>query len=58
MDNALIAMELFHHLSNSHNSHHGYFTLKLDVSKAYDMVAWVFLENMFLESCLDNAFRF
>ncbi|OMO91484.1 reverse transcriptase [Corchorus capsularis] len=43
-DNAMIAFETIHHMSNKRGGRKAYMTLKLDLSKAYDRVEWDFLK--------------
>ena len=45
-DNILIAFETLHCMKNYNSSASGLMALKLDMSKAYDRVEWVFLENV------------
>ena len=45
-DNVLLAYELMHHISSKRKGGEGMATLKLDMSKTYDRVEWVFLEKM------------
>ena len=45
-DNILIAFETLHCIKNYNSSASGFMVLKLDMSKAYDRVEWVFLENV------------
>jgi hypothetical protein len=45
MDNVLIAYELTHHLQNKRSGAVGYAALKLDMSKAYDRIEWIFVEK-------------
>ena len=47
-DNVLIAFELLHHMKTSCLGKKGFMALKLDMSKAYDWVEWVFLKNILL----------
>ena len=42
-DNILVAYETLHHMKTKSSSKIGSMTLKLDMSKAYDRVKWVFL---------------
>ncbi|KAL0431917.1 UNVERIFIED_CONTAM: hypothetical protein Sradi_0817700 [Sesamum radiatum] len=46
MDNVLLAYELNHFLKNKTWGRRGHTSIKLDVSKAYDRVEWVFLERV------------
>ena len=48
-DNILVACECFHYLRKKKKGREGYMGLKLDMSKAYDRVEWVFLEEMMLK---------
>ncbi|KAA3469841.1 reverse transcriptase [Gossypium australe] len=45
-DNMLIAYEVLHSLKMKKNGRRGNFSLKLDMSKAYDRVEWDFLAGM------------
>ena len=45
-DNVLVAFETLHCMKNYNSSALGFMALKLDMSKAYDRVEWVFLENV------------
>ncbi|KAK6131598.1 hypothetical protein DH2020_034612 [Rehmannia glutinosa] len=47
-DNALLAFEIFHAMKSNKATRRGYFALKLDMSKAYDMVEWDFLHQVML----------
>ena len=47
-DNILISFELLHHMKTSCLRKKGFMALKLDMSKAYDQVEWVFLKNILL----------
>ena len=48
-DNILIAYESLHHMKTSCTGKTGFMALKLDMSKAYDRVEWVFLEKILLK---------
>ena len=48
-DNILIAFESLHHMKNSCTGKKGFMAMKLDMSKAYDRVEWVFLEKILLK---------
>ena len=47
-DNALVAFKTFHVMKRKRGRDKHYFALKLDMSKAYDKVAWGFLERIML----------
>ncbi|OMO64639.1 reverse transcriptase [Corchorus capsularis] len=44
-DNALIAFETIHFMCNKRSGKRAHLALKLDLSKAYDKVEWIFLEK-------------
>ncbi|XP_027086455.2 uncharacterized protein [Coffea arabica] len=46
LDNVLVAHESIHFLNNKRTGKDGYMAIKLDMSKAYDRVEWVFLAKM------------
>ena len=48
-DNILIAFESLHHMKTQCSRKTGFMALKLDMSKAYDRVEWVFLEKILLK---------
>ena len=48
-DNILIAFESLHHMKTSCTGKIGFMALKLDMTKAYDRVEWVFLEKILLK---------
>ena len=48
MDNIIIAFELLHHMKTGCLGKKGFMALKLDMSKAYDRVEWVFFKNILL----------
>lgn len=41
-DNALVAFEIFHDMKQKNANKEGLCALKLDISKAYNKVAWCF----------------
>ena len=48
-DNILVAFETLHHMKNKKTRKEGYMAMKLDMSKAYDRVEWIFLESLMLK---------
>ena len=46
MDNILVTYESLHYMNNMRTGKTGYMAVKLDISKAYDRVKWVYLENV------------
>ncbi|KAL0449153.1 UNVERIFIED_CONTAM: LINE-1 retrotransposable element O protein [Sesamum latifolium] len=66
-DNILIAYEVNHYLAHKYQGATGHAALKLDLSKAYDRVEWIFLERVvsklgfnaaFISQVLSNLIRF
>ena len=45
-NNILVAFETLHHMKNHDSRKHGFMAIKLDMSKAYDRVEWVYLERL------------
>ena len=48
-DNILIAFESLHHMKTGYFRKKSFMALKLDMSKAYDRVEWLFLEKILLK---------
>lgn len=44
-DNVIVAFEAVHHMRRSRGGREGEIALKLDISKAYDKVSWVYLKQ-------------
>lgn len=44
LDNTLVATEVAHFMNKLRSTNEGFFSLKLDISKAYDRLEWSFLE--------------
>ena len=53
-NNILVAFETLHHLKNRRQGKTGFMALKLDMSKAYDRVEWVFLEKIMKKLGFDD----
>lgn len=49
IDNVLVGYELIHSLKQKRNGKIGYATMKLDMSRAFDLVEWSFLEKVMLQ---------
>ena len=45
-DNILVAFETLHNMKRKRSGKMGHMTLKLDMSKAYDRLKWVFLQRI------------
>lgn len=54
IDNALIAIEIFHTMKSRQKGRCGTIALKLDMSKAYDRVEWGFLRKLVLMMGFDG----
>lgn len=48
-DNAMTAFEVFHSMKHRKKGVKGFMAMKLDMSKAYDRVDWLFLESVMLK---------
>ena len=46
LDNIVVAFETLHHMKHHNSGKHGYMAIKLDISKAYDRIEWVYLEKL------------
>lgn len=55
-DNILIAHEMLHHLQSKRMGKLGFMALKLDMSKAYDRVEWIFLEQIMMKMGFSQKF--
>lgn len=53
-NNVLVAYELMHALMRKRTGKKGSFTLKLNMSKAYNWVEWDFIEGMMLQMGFDR----
>ena len=49
IDNILIAFESLHHIKTGYFGKKSFMALKLDISKAYNRVEWLFLEKILLK---------
>ena len=45
-DNIMVAFETLHYMRNHFTSTTGYMALKLDMSKAYDKVEWLYMRKV------------
>ena len=53
-DNILVAFETLHHLKSKRKGKNGLMVLKLDMSKAYNRVEWIFLKKLMEKLGFDN----
>ena len=49
IDNIMIAHEVNHYLKRKRQGKHNFLALKMDMSKAYDLIEWQILKGMFLK---------
>ena len=54
MDNVLLSYELIHYLNSKRKGKEGLAAIRLDISKAYDRVEWVFLQNILIRMGFDR----
>ncbi|KAL5798070.1 hypothetical protein ACOSQ2_002890 [Xanthoceras sorbifolium] len=54
-DNVVVGFECLHHLNGCRQGPHGLAALKLDMSKAYDRVEWIFLQKMMEQLGFDSG---
>lgn len=54
IDNALIAYELMHYFKHKRSGKKRYMSLKLNMSKTYDRVSWIFLEEIMRKMGLEE----
>lgn len=50
-DNTAVAYEMLHRLRNRRQGRVGHMVIKLDISKAFDLVEWKFLKKIMLKLC-------
>ena len=53
-NNTTVAFEVLHRMTNKRAGKKGQMTIKLDISKAYDRVEWVFLREIMLKLGFDD----
>lgn len=53
-NNIMVAFEVMHYMKRKTRGKEAWMTLKLDMSKAYDLVEWSFLQAIFLKLGFDN----
>ena len=54
-DNTVVVFELLHRMRNKRKGKQGQMAVKLDISKAYDWVQWLFLRNMMTKLGFDDT---
>lgn len=54
-DNIMVAFETLHYMRNHSTRNIGYMALKLDMSTAYDMVEWLYMEKLMKKMGFDDA---
>ena len=55
LDNALVAIELVHHMKTKTRVNERSVALKLDISKAYDRIDWSYLKNVMIKMGFSNS---
>ncbi|KAL0361472.1 UNVERIFIED_CONTAM: hypothetical protein Sradi_3831700 [Sesamum radiatum] len=55
-DNVLVAYEVNYHLAHKYKGNISHMSLKLDLSKTYDRVEWLFLERVLFRLGIDSHF--
>ena len=55
IDNILISTEIVHYLKRKKQGKNGIAALKIDMSKAYDRIEWLFLKSMMLRMGFDEG---
>ena len=56
-DNVLVTYEMMHHISQKKSGRVGDLALKLDMSKVYDRVEWIWLEKIMQRLGFDDKWR-
>ncbi|XP_050217474.1 uncharacterized protein LOC126668312 [Mercurialis annua] len=55
-DNILVAFECFHYMHRKTKNKTGFMAMKLDMSKAYDRIEWVFVEAVMINDAPKDLF--
>ncbi|KAL8108734.1 hypothetical protein AgCh_024995 [Apium graveolens] len=56
-DNVMISFEVMHYLKRKKFGKDGFMALKLDMSKAYDIIEWKFLKEVLLKMGFSNWWK-